>query len=89
MAENKSKVEVIESMIVQLKDLHHSSVALVEKIAALQLKAMEGGVDRFSDKLGKPFSSLSENAKAIEEILKEAESERTKLKKEAEKGQAK
>lgn len=89
MTENKSKVEVMESIMSQLKDLHHSCVALVEKTATVQLKAMEGGHDRLFDKLGKPFSSLSGNTKAIEEIMKDAENEMNKLKKEAEKGQGK
>ncbi len=89
MSEQKSKVQVMESIMGQLKDLHHSCVALVEKTAALQLKTMEGGLDRLSDKLGKPFSSLSDNAKTIEDIMKDAEGKLNQLKKEAEKEQAK
>lgn len=88
MSETKSDVEVMTGIIGQLKDLHHSSVALVEKTANVQLKAMEGGQDKLFDQLAKPFSSLSENTKVLEEILKEAENELNKLKKEAEKGQA-
>ena len=86
MSENKSDIEAMTSIIGQLKDLHHSCVALVEKTAAVQLKAMEGGLDKLFDKLGKPFSSLSENTKALEGILKDMENEMNKLKKEAEKG---
>ena len=84
MSDNKTKIQTLDELIAQLKDVHHSCVALVEKLAAVQLKAMETGLDRLSDSMGKPFSSISGSAKLLEEILQTVETQKAKSTKEAE-----
>jgi hypothetical protein len=82
MSEQKSKLEVMEEIVVKLKDVENSYVAIVEKIATLLSQTEEAGHDSLREKLVKPFTDTSNNAKLMGELLYETEIERNKLRQE-------
>lgn len=82
MSEQKSKLEVMEEILVKLQDVENSYVAIVEKIATLLSQTEEAGLDSLREKLVKPFTDTSNNAKLMGELLHDAEIERNKLRQE-------
>jgi hypothetical protein len=82
MSEEKSKLEYMEEIVLKLQDVEKSYVAIVEKIAALLSQTEEAGLDSLREKLVKPFTDTSNNAKLMGELLHDAEIERNKLRQE-------
>jgi len=82
MSEQKSKFEAMEEIVVKLEDVENSYVAIVEKIATLLSQTEEAGQDSLREKLRKPFTDTSNNAKLMGELMHDAEIERNKLQQE-------
>jgi hypothetical protein len=79
MSEHKSKLQSLEEIVVRLKDVENSYVAIVEKMATLLTQAEEAGQDSLKEKLGRLFTAASNNAKLMGELQHDAEIERNKL----------
>ena len=83
MSEEKVELEKLEEVIVKLKDIHNSYIALVKKMAVLLTEIQGVEINSIAQKLDKPFSNASNNAKLLEQIVADVEIERNKIKSEA------
>jgi hypothetical protein len=79
MSEQKSKLQVMEEIVLRLKDVGNSYVAIVEKMAPLLSQTKEVGQESLRENLGRLFTAASNNAKLMGELLHDAEIERNKL----------
>jgi hypothetical protein len=81
---SSSKLEALEKVFIKIKDIENSYKMLVEKMAQVQLEAMDAGMDSLVDNVEGPFSDASNNVKKIGDIRSSIETELNRIRNELE-----
>lgn len=75
----ESKLDIMNRLLTNLKDVQNSRKQLIERLASLVGETETSGFDELSKKLGDSFSNASQNHEDFEEIIHDFELERNRL----------
>lgn len=79
MGGSDTALQAFENIHRKVVDVHRSYVALIEKMAQLQVEATVAEMDFVSDELAKPFVALTSGVDVLEELRQGIEVEKNRL----------
>jgi len=83
MPDDSETIDALDAQITALADTERNVTGLVEKVAGIQGDLMNAGLQAFSDRVGEPFSALSNAAEQLQSLAHDLEIERNRLRNEA------
>ncbi len=80
--EDPKPVEILEAQLTALTDTHKNVVGSIEKTIRTQEDLSNGGFTEQAERLGAPFSDLSNAAEKLQALIHEVEIERNRMRNE-------
>jgi hypothetical protein len=75
---DKGRADQESELLAKLEDILNSQVALIEKLANVQMDALNAGLQELMDSLDEPFSNASRNRDLLKKIREGLEMERNR-----------
>lgn len=78
MADPIDPIDVLDAQVTALGDAHVNLKGLIEKTSRIQSDLEQTGFDDYAERLGGVFSSLSDAAEEVQDLLSEVEMDRNR-----------